>query len=378
MSQPCVMDANNKCERHQMHHNGVAYGYALGNDPKSIRIREIWDNRILGRRDHTLPEVTPHLTDYDDCPHRGSMVDKTSCGCRAYMCKLHNTVVSTQRRTGLKLCQDCGDYPRKEVIRKSIAGGKYGVVIGSYGMPGVVELSIAAVKRYCGDIPILVADDNTPASLGRQRLIGLPDRWNGVSLVINRENLGHAPGDIRAFRNGLLWAKESGIRYICKLSQRFIFVANNWLQIVSDDMERTNHAISSQKAVHLHMRFQMRTECVFMDVDRCVSSKRFMELIDPPNGKIPTAAEDWFAAAVQEGGLGPVMRCRLMPVDRFEKQKNILWHNTDGQDVYGENDGGDNYRKLAQELNVDLGPEFSAAGWHVIAPNRPDANYHML
>ena len=254
---------------------------------------------------------------------------------------------------------------------------KYGVVIGSFGMPGVIELSIALVRKTCGDVPILVADDHTPCSMWQMRLMQLPEKWGNVSVVMTGENLGHAPGDIRAYRNGLRWAGEHGIRYICKLSQRFLFTLPGWLPTWCEEMEREKVAVSSQRAVHLHMGFALRSECVFLDVQRCLASTVFMDRINPLHGKIPTSAEDWLAAAINEGGLGPVYRCRLIPVDRFAKREGVVWHNTHGRDDY-HNDGGEVYRQLAEEMGIDLGPEFSAAGWHVIHPNRPDAKYHML
>jgi hypothetical protein len=60
----------------------------------------------------TLPKLTPHIPLYDGCPHRGAELDRTGCGCIAFACKLHG-VVSTQPRSGLKLCQKlCPDFPK--------------------------------------------------------------------------------------------------------------------------------------------------------------------------------------------------------------------------------------------------------------------------
>lgn len=261
-------------------------------------------------------------------------------------------------------------------VRGAHSPSKYGIVIGSFGMPGMIDLSIAVARKTCGNVPILIADDHTPCSMGQTRLMQLPEKYGNVSLVMTGENLGHAPGDIRAFRNGLLWAKEHGIEYLCKLSQRFMFTIPNWLQDVSEEMRATGHAVSSQRAVHLHMGFAMRTECVFMDVNRCMSNSHFMKRLDPPGGKIHTSAEDWFAAAMNEGGLGPMMRCRKMPVDRFEKWPGVIWHNSDSSDDYSETENA--YTELAEELGIDLGPEFSGAGWHIIRNHRPDISYKML
>lgn len=273
-------------------------------------------------------------------------------------------------------CTNCHDWKAKDTIIDNPSFGLQGVVIGSYGMPGVVELSIAMIRKTCGDVPILIADDCTPESMGMQRLLDMPAKWPGVSLHMSGENLGHAPGDIRAYRNGLRWAEKNGISYLCKLSQRFIFTGDKWLQDVCREMEIHGYAVSSQRAVHLNMQFQIRSECVFMDVKKCMASERFMARLDPPGGKIPTSAEDWLHAGINEGGLLPVHRCRRIPVDRFEKRHDLIWHNSDSSDDYNESHNA--YHDLAKELGIDLGPEFSGAGWHVLAAHRPDAHYHML
>lgn len=58
-----------------------------------------------------LPPRSAHLPEYDACPHRGKLLDTSTCSCLTYGCKLHGTC-STQPRTGLKLCQNCEDFPR--------------------------------------------------------------------------------------------------------------------------------------------------------------------------------------------------------------------------------------------------------------------------
>lgn len=296
------------------------------------------------------------------------------------MCNHHKTTCSWQEKTctggAIRYCGKCEQFKIEDMIIEGTATGKLGVVIGSYGMPGVVELSIAMIRKTCGDVPILVADDCTPESMGRQRLLDMPKKWPGVSLHMGSDNLGHAPGDIRAYRNGLQWAKKNGIDFLCKLSQRFIFLSDRWLQDVCDEMRIHGYATSSQRAVHLHMQFAIRSECVFMDVKQCTESAGLMARLDPPGGKIPTSAEDWLHAGINEGRLLPVMRCRLMPVDRFGKHTSVLWHNSDADDRFQE--GADAYHELAAKMGIDLGPEFSGAGWHVITGHRPDANYRML
>lgn len=251
-----------------------------------------------------------------------------------------------------------------------------GIVIGSYGMPGVVELGIAVARHTCGgDVPILISDDCTPDCRGAARIKTIPDRWPGVELVVTETNLGHAPGDTRAFRNGLLWAKRIGLDYLAKFSQRFIPLRPNWLQLSAADLKASGLAYASQRAVHLHMGFPMRTEAVLMDVRRCTESEGFMGKLDPPGGKIPTSAEHWICAAANEF-LGKMHRWRLFSPDRFHRMNTVVWHNANASDDFH---SGDEYRELAKRYGIQLTEHDRFCGWHIIhALDSSASSYHML
>lgn len=242
-----------------------------------------------------------------------------------------------------------------------------GVVIGSYGMPGVVELNIAAIRHTCGPVPILVVDDATPKNEGGSRIASITERYQGVELITNQANMGHAPGDLECFRQGLLWAGVRGLDVLVKFSQRFIITAPGWIQDDARSLIDSGDDIWSQPAYHLNLRFPMRTEAVMM---RTPSPELAKLCVD-----CKTATEDHMHWAAETAGL-KIGRWERIPPDRFHRYKNIVWHNTDGVDVYRE--GGKAYHELAERLGVDLGNEFSAAGWHVIAPNRPGTKYRMF
>lgn len=253
---------------------------------------------------------------------------------------------------------------QKPIPRKPVRAG---VVIGSYGMPGVVELGIAAIRDTCGpDTPILVVDDQTPAKEGGERIATIQDRL-GVPVIVTDRPYGHAAGDVKVFTHGLEWAACEGLEVLVKFSQRLIITTPGWLQDDAAWLLANGYAAASQKAYHLHMRFPMRTEAVMMAVANAGAVLPFM--------KAPciTAAEHHIAHAYNVAGL-PVGRWPRIPPDRFHPYKGIIWHNTHGADDY-KNDGGNAYRMLALKYNIDLGNEFSAAGWHVIAANRPGCNY---
>ncbi len=244
-----------------------------------------------------------------------------------------------------------------------------GIVIGSYGMPGAVELNIAAIRHTCGDVPILVYDDATPCQEGGQRIQTIPDRYSGVNLYISPQNHGHANGDLQAFRRGLEWASVRGLRRLVKFSQRFIITDQGWLRNDGDRMAGLGYDVYSQPAYHLNLYFRMRTECVMMDVGRCWP---MVELLKNPVG---CSAEDAVSNYADQLGLN-VGRWARIPPDRFARQPGILWHNANSDDNY-ENPSPE-YRELAERLDVDLGSEFSGAGWHVIATRRPGTQYRML
>jgi len=243
---------------------------------------------------------------------------------------------------------------------------KAGVVIGSYGMPSVVELGIAAIRDTCGPVPVLVSDDATPCGEGRERLLTIPDRYPGVTLVINPRPMGHAPGDVSAFINGLEWARYRGLDVLVKFSQRFIMTEPGWLQHDAAWLMQRGYAAMSQHAHHLNMYFAMRTEAVAMQV--AYAGPVINALARP----CVTAAEDHVRWAYDGLGL-TVGRWPRIPPDRFHRYTGVIWHNTHGVDEYGV--GGEAYYELARRLGVTLGPDFSAAGWHIIAPNRPATKY---
>lgn len=244
---------------------------------------------------------------------------------------------------------------------------KAGVVIGSYGMPGVVELNVSAIRHTCGPVPILIADDCTPESEGRARLACIAEKW-GTDLVISEKNNGHARGDVIAFQRGIEWAMELGLDVLAKFSQRFILTATGWLQNDGEWLIREQHHVASQAAHHLGMFFPMRTEAVLMAV---ASAKQALSYIGKP---CITAAESHIHAAFSFTGM-EMARWQRIPPDRFHHYRNVIWHNSSSNDTYGDKSTAKAYYDLADDLGVDLGQEFSGAGWHIISAHRPHLGY---
>lgn len=240
-----------------------------------------------------------------------------------------------------------------------------GVVIGSYGMPSVVELNVACIRKTCGGVPILIADDCTPEGEGLPRLRQIPRKYDNVCLSVNERPYGHASGDVTAFQRGLTWASELGIQVLVKFSQRLLITTPGWLAADARWLLSNGYAAASQRAFHLNMYFAMRTEAVLMDVSHAPAVVPLMQ-------DCKTAAEDHVRSVYDRLGLS-VGRWPRIPPDRFHPYNGVIWHNTHGVDVYGE--GGEAYYRLADELGVELGPDFSAAGWHVIAAHRPGTEY---
>lgn len=267
----------------------------------------------------------------------------------------------------MRYCGDCKDFINSSEQR---VGGPYGVVIGSYGMPGVVELGIAAIRSTCGpDVPILVHDDATPFGEGRERILSIPRRHKGVELFVSTTSKGHANGDLQAFRRGLEWADQLKLKTLAKFSQRFILTTPGWLEQDSLAMIESGVALLSQKAYHLHMTFAMRTEAVLMNVAKC------LPMVEDMRTRIAVSTEDQMRFLANKHNLTQG-RWERIPPDRFQPATGVIWHNSEANDEY--NGPARAYHDLAERLGVDLGPEFSGAGWHVIAPHRPNAQYRMF
>lgn len=230
--------------------------------------------------------------------------------------------------------------------------GGIGVVIGSYGMPSAVELNIAAIRASNPDARILVYDDATP--LKRDPTGFLLQVPVGFELHRARKSHGHIGGDIRAFTTGLQWAASIGLKYLVKLSQRFIIHSPMWMKQTMQFAEKENVITASQKAMYSAIRpwghEGIRTECMLLRVADWSRPEVIKMLLD-----ISLTPEMWLRKTAEElvHPGKPVDRWRLYGPDKHQKRAGILWHDANPESEYHD---------LAQKLGVNL-TNYSNAGW---------------
>jgi hypothetical protein len=242
------------------------------------------------------------------------------------------------------------------------------IAIGSYGMPSMIQLQARVIRHHCGEVPILVSDDQTqechadPAA-GRQLKARLLAVCRSEGLIYRNtadRRIGHSGGDLGPFYHGLRFAAEHGHEYLCKLSQRFLIDIPNWFQTVTEQMRsRERNLCSRQCRYGSDWHFHLRTECVFLYVPTWATSARLEQLRPRPIGM---AAETLLYALHQQTG-EPIMGCPLFGDDRSYPDPGIVWKDHGDQEATTAA-----YRRLADQHGVQLGDDFTICHSHLL-PN---------
>lgn len=241
------------------------------------------------------------------------------------------------------------------------------IAIGSYGMPSVIQLQARVIRAHCGDIPILVSDDHTedchtdnPAR-GRELKERLLDVCRLEGLIYSQtapDRIGHSGGDLGAFYHGLMYAKKCGRPHLCKLSQRFILDIPGWFSQATAAMRARGRALSSRQCRYGDQwHFHLRTECVFLDVERWYP---LIEHLKPRD--IGIAAEQHIYhlhRTLRE----PILGCSLFGDDRLDSGPGIVWKD------HGDREATEAaYKSLADRYGVQLGDDFTTSHSHLL-PN---------
>lgn len=227
-----------------------------------------------------------------------------------------------------------------------------GIVIGSFMQPSCVRLNIRAIRHTCGDVPILIHDDGSPARTHWQ-LCRIAAR-EGVHIcqpVCRR--VGHAGGDIAALAAGLAWAASLGIDYLCKLSQRFIIHGiPNWLQDVAVRLSASGAPIACRRPCGEGVaRFPLRSEFYLVDVKMWAADAILDDLRPVP---IHEAAEGYIWRLVQKHFKGHSTNIGIVGTSRNSPVYGVLWHCHSSRAEYVE---------VAKRLGVNLGKDFFCYSW---------------
>jgi hypothetical protein len=299
------------------------------------------------------------------CVHEGPILETcSSCGNDGKLaelrhirdCDLHDRCVR-DRRAGrfidnLASCHDCPDYSDglAPVDRPNFASGpaaNAGVVIGCYGWPQLTEIQIRTIRELCGPVPLLVADDGSPATGDLARLC---ERYDDVEFAGSLRRLGHYAGDLSVFRKGLEWANSRRLDVLVKLSQRLIFTTPGWLRAAIEPIEagRTETVVSG--CIDLGTNLYVRSEAMAVLVEAW-SAAAVMERLSADALGQPT--ELLINDIIVRQLAGRRLPWPSLPPDRDQAAAGTIWHCTHG--------AGD-YVAWGRRYNLALDADFSTAG----------------
>lgn len=250
----------------------------------------------------------------------------------------------------------CNSCPKREllqlqppppVMKEAVPGAA--VVIGTYGQPDLARLQVRLIRDTCGPVPILIADDGSEHDRAFDEIV----RANiGVEFWPSDARRGHYAGDLSVFSKGLQWAHNAGHRWLCKLSQRFLWTAEYWLKNAVETLAASTHAIMMQKCMDSNdgrpVNLYIRSECVLFDVPKWVPYYREFDL-----GEICNPTELYLWHRVHQYFGEKFEPWPGMTEDRYAVTPGSVWHGSHSEQPY---------RELAARYGIDLGPDFDCGG----------------
>jgi hypothetical protein len=200
-----------------------------------------------------------------------------------------------------------------------------GIVVGTYGLPQLARLQVLTIRETCGPVPILFADDaaeiDHPGTDAAFRAIA--EEFPDVTYWPSAERRGHYAGDLSVFWKGLQWSRGREFRWLCKLSQRFLWTRPGWMTDAVRGLDRSGLATMYQGCIDAGVDLYVRSECVLMDVSQW---GRLWQLFDRP--QLTNATEFYFNGLVSRHFGGRFHRWEEIPRVREVRPKPgaFVWH----------------------------------------------------
>lgn len=222
-------------------------------------------------------------------------------------------------------------------------------MIGLYGpqAAALAALQLVALRRWAGGVPVLLADD---CSVDREGLCAVA-RAHRADLWSNARRFGHVSGDLSVFHKGLTWARGRGLRYLVKLSQRFLWTLDGWLTAAVGTLEASGLPLLARRCAGRET-WPLRTESVVLDVWAWTRPAALHALTPRPLGR---ATEHALHDALHDHCGGLYWPWLALPVDRYGPHQGAVWHCSHPPAAYA---------ALARDLGVKWsGGEVYTGGW---------------
>lgn len=231
-----------------------------------------------------------------------------------------------------------------------------GVVLGCYAYPKLAEVQVNLIRFHCGDIPILISDDCTPGYNNHQPFqdfVRIAKTYRNVFLWSNPIRLGHGGGDLTAFYAGIFWAKMNGLKWIAKISQRFLVDSHRWLQRWVDEVDSTGFSLSSNECLQGTHNFKIRTEACLLRVDSWYDAEVLNSIY--PFAMNNNQILEYFFLEQYQRYFGELFHhTSLFGPQRFAKDPDIVWHCSCPKA---------DYLEIASRFNLPMDDHFDCEGW---------------
>jgi tetratricopeptide (TPR) repeat protein len=243
-------------------------------------------------------------------------------------------------REGMDLCDETSlgvvSYPR------------VGIVVGHYDSPDFIQLNLAVLRKHCGNnLPILIADDCTPGSIGgtdenrNAVLSGLLSTDSAACIWTNQVRFGHVLGDLSVLAKGIMWASEMKLDVLFKLSQRLMIDRPHWITKAVSQLKASGAAVLGRGCTHFG--WKIRTESMAVDVSAWNRNEILQDLFRPE----PRRFAEQIVWKIAEDHLGGTMaEWDLLTPSRQERSEQVYFRATHRSDEYA---------RLAQTVGLKPG-----------------------
>jgi tetratricopeptide (TPR) repeat protein len=219
-------------------------------------------------------------------------------------------------------------------VAKQQGRPRAGIVIGHFDSPDFVQLGLALIRKHCGDVPVLIADDCSPGfgeqpQGGFKQLLAIAKTDGTARVWSSQQRFGHVAGDLSALAKGLIWASQLKLNFLVKLSQRLIIDRQGWLEEAIQAMIDSDAACLARGCTDFGWR--IRTEAMVLNVPAWNRDSIFRSLLSPPEQQF---AEWIVETIVNQHFAGRQCDWSLLAPGRHERAEGVFFRATHSSSDY--------------------------------------------
>lgn len=319
-----------------------------------------FDRQDAARRKTPPPAARRPLPIRQPCQFEGVVVERcTQCGAAGELnhvrdCERFDVNATRGPNNGAaRSCAACFDYrPPSRFPTPAATPPGVGIAIGCYGLPQLTRLHVRLIRDTCGGVPILIADDGSGRDAEFERIVAAEE---GVEFWPSDQRLGHYAGDLSVVWKGLQWAETRGLKWLCKISMRFLWTEQDWLKKAVALADAGGEATLMQRCTDAGpgnggkpVDLKIRSECFMVDA---AAWSPFRAEMKQPRLNNPTEFFFWHVVHREWGER--FTEWAPLTVNRYAPTPGTLWHGSHNRAAY---------ERLADSYGLPLDPEFYTNG----------------